>query len=192
MKPIFIIEHLEPKLWPWCIIEYESISKIIGPSCVWFTNIKKKDINKLNKLGKVFTDSITKLSIDMSQTCVLDPLARRTLSPEETSNFKYYIFGGILGEEKLNGRTKKELTRFLSKAHERNIGKEQVSTDNAVFVTKKIIDQVSLQKIPRTTSLELKINKIESIILPYSYPLVNNKPRISKKLLNYLKKKKGF
>lgn len=192
MKPIFIIEHLEPKLWPWCIIEYESISKIIGSSCLWFTNIQKKDEKKLERYGKVFTSPITKLKIDMKKACILDPLANKTLIPNEAKQFDYYIFGGILGEEKLNGRTKKELTNFLKSAQERNIGKEQFSTDNAVFVTKKIIEGVMLEKIPRINEIEIKINNIESIILPYSYPIVKNKPRISPKLIKYLKNKKGF
>ncbi len=192
MKPIFIIEHLEPKLWPWCIIEYESISKIVGSDCLWFTNIKGEKQAKLNKLGKVFSESITKFSIDMKKACVLDPLAPKQLKSSETKHFDYYIFGGILGEEKLNGRTKRELTNFLHKANKRNLGKGQFSTDNAVFVTKKVIERNNLKKIPLINNLEIKINKIESIVLPYSYPLIKNKPKISQKLLNYLKNKKGF
>ena len=39
---IYVIEHLEPKLWEWCEIEYESISKIVGKENLWFTNIKNE------------------------------------------------------------------------------------------------------------------------------------------------------
>src|SRR3989344_4588506 len=46
-KQIYIIEHLEQKLWPWCVIEYKHISKIAGKNNLWFTNIKKRDIKRL-------------------------------------------------------------------------------------------------------------------------------------------------
>src|SRR5690349_14537716 len=138
MKPIFIIEHLEPQVWKWCLIEYESISRVIGKTNLWFTHVPKKDSKKLQVYGKVFNKSVSELGIDLSKACVLDPLASHVLESKE--KFQHYIFGGILGEEKLNGRTKKELTKFLSRAHKRNLGKGQFSTDNAVFVTKTIAE----------------------------------------------------
>jgi ribosome biogenesis SPOUT family RNA methylase Rps3 len=190
MKPIIIIEHLEKELWPWCMIEYRSLAKIAGKTNTWFTNIPKKETKKLLPYGKVFNRSIKNLSIDLTKACILDPRASRTLKP--TDSFNYYIFGGILGEEKLNGRTERELTQHFSKAHKRNLGKGQFSTDNAVFITKTIINEIPLEKIPIQTQLELKINTIESILLPYHYPIINNKPRISSELIAYLKKKKGF
>ena len=49
MKPIFIIEHLEPRVWRWCEIEYESISKIVDQ--VWFTNLARGS-KPLEKYGK--------------------------------------------------------------------------------------------------------------------------------------------
>ncbi len=193
MKPIFIIEHLEPKLWPWCLIEYESISKIIGKYRLWFTNIKNKnEARKLSKLGKVLSESIRDLEIDMARACILEPLAPKTLFPIDKNKFQYFIFGGILGEEKLNGRTMRELSRFLKKAEKRNIGEGQFSTDNAVYVTNEIVSGVKLEDIPMKDTIEIKINSIESVILPYRYPIVKGKPRISSKLIAYLKNKKGF
>ena len=40
---IYIIEHLEPKLWEWCILEYEHISQTVGKDNLWFTNIRDKE-----------------------------------------------------------------------------------------------------------------------------------------------------
>lgn len=188
--PIFIIEHLEPEMWPWCLIEYESLSKAVGKKNVWFTNVKKKDAYKLKKYGSVFTQSIKKLPIALSRACVLDPRAPHTLEPKE--RFEYYIFGGILGDEKLNGRTEKELTHFLKQAHKRNIGREQFSTDNAVYVTHEIMKGTPLTKQRFQDTLEIHFNAIESVILPYRYPLVRDKPRINPKLITYLKNKKTF
>ena len=43
----FIIEHLEKKLFEWCLIEYEHISKIVGKNNLIITNVKKSDLSKL-------------------------------------------------------------------------------------------------------------------------------------------------
>ena len=40
--------------------------------------------------------------------------------------------------------------------------------------------------------LEIELNDIESIELPYRYNLVDGKPFISPKIKQYLAKKKGF
>jgi ribosome biogenesis SPOUT family RNA methylase Rps3 len=182
---IFIIEHLEPKLWPWCIIEYKHISRTVSKKNVWFTNIKKSDIRKLSSYGKVFSQSIKEMKLDY--VCVLDPESNITLDPKNSSGFQYFIFGGILGDNPPRKRTTPELTQFLPNAKVFNIGKAQMSTDNAVYVVKKIISGTNLKKIPFQEEIEIKINKIESTILPYRYALVKGKPFYSKELLKYLK-----
>ena len=189
MKHIYIIEHLEPELYPWCLIEYKSISKIVGKQNLWFTNVKEKEKNKLKNLGKVFTDSVK--SLDIPNSCILDPEAPKILTSKDSKQFQYFILGGILGDYPPRKRTKQELTSFL-KGKQRNIGKEQFSTDNAVYVVKQITNGVELKSMKFQNELEIKINKIESILLPYSYPLIKNKPRISKELVQFLKKKKTF
>lgn len=181
---IFIIEHLEPKLWPWCLIEYKHISKTLGRRNVWFTNIKKSDVKKLSKFGKVFTQSVK--SLDLKNSCVLDPESKNTLTPQN-SKFDFFIFGGILGDNPPRKRTTPELTKFLPDAKCFNLGVSQMSTDNAVYVAKKIVEGTPLEKISFQDGIEIRINKIESTILPYRYALVNGKPFYSKELLKYLK-----
>jgi ribosome biogenesis SPOUT family RNA methylase Rps3 len=189
MKQIIVIEHLEPHVWPWCVIEYKNIAKNIGKSNLWFTNVKEKS-SQLKKLGKVSKDSI--LNIKLESVCVLDPDAKKTLTPKEAKKYKYFIVGGILGDYPPKKRTKVELTKKLKYACARNMGKKQFSTDNAVYVLDKIIKGTPLNKMKFQNKLNIKLNEIESIELPYYYPLINNKPRISKELLNYIKKKKDF
>lgn len=187
MKQTIIIEHLEPELWPWCIIEYKSISKIIKKENLWFTNIK--DSNKLNNLGKVLKKSV--IDMNLEDVCILDPDAKKTLTTKETKKFKYFIIGGILGDYPPKKRTKVELTKKM-KGVSRNMGKKQFSTDNAVFVLNEIMSGKKLNKLKFQNKLTIPINSIESVELPYYYPLVNDKPRISKALVNYIKKKKNF
>ena len=185
---IFIIEHLEPELYEWCLIEYESISKIIGKDNLWFTNIKnKKDKLKLSKFGKVFAGRV--IDMNLKKVCILDPFAEKTLSPKETSHFDYFIFGGILVNHTMNRRTERELARFIKNGEKRNIGREQFSTDNAVFVVSRIINGIPLENMQFQNEIEIKIDKIQSTILPYKYPLINGNPRISPKLINFIKKR---
>jgi len=186
---IYIIEHLEPKVWPWCLIEYKNISKIVGRKNLWFTNIKRKN-KELEKIGKVFKNSVAEL--DLKNSCILDPNASKTLDPKGAKSFDYFIFGGILGDYPPKKRTTPELTRRIKKANARNIGKKQFSTDNAVLVTKGIVDGKPINKMKFIDTLTIKINDIESIDLPYRYPIVKGKPQISKELVNFLKKKKTF
>ena len=186
MKQIYIIEHLEPKLWPWCIIEYKHISKIVGKNNLIFTNLKKMDLRKLNNYGKISNNSIKRFSL--KNACILDPEAKKTLTSKEAGKLSYFIFGGILGDYPARKRTKLELTRFIKNSKVRNIGKHQLSTDNAVFVVKQICKGKNLKDIKFQDEIEIRINKIESTILPFKYPLINGRPNISPELVKYLKK----
>ena len=189
-SPIYIIEHLEPKLFEWCLIEYEHISNLVGKNQLWFTNIKNKsDAKKLEKFGKVFSDSVKKMTFD--NACILDPEAKNILTPSET--FDYYIFGGILGDYPPKKRTEIELTRFLPRVHVRNIGKEQMSTDNAVYTVKQIVENgKKFSELKFVDENNVEINEFETVELPYRYNLVKGKPFMSPKIKEYLLKKKGF
>lgn len=190
-ESIYIIEHLEPDMFEWCLIEYKHISKIVGKENLWFTNLKGKNgAEKLESYGKCIQESVRALSL--KNACVLDPAAKETLVPKECSSFKYFIFGGILGDDPPRARTKEELTPFVPNALIRNIGKEQMSTDNAVFVVHEIAHGTPIEKIPFQEGVEIEINDVESIQLPYKYAVVNGKPLMSEELVEYLKKKETF
>jgi hypothetical protein len=45
------------------------------------------------------------VSVDPRRVVVLDPEASQILSPHDAADFDYFLVGGILGEEELNGRT---------------------------------------------------------------------------------------
>ena len=188
MKQIFIIEHLEPKLWEWCVIEYKNISKIIGKSNLWFTNIREKG-KLLEKYGRVIKESVKDLNL--KNVCLLDPQAKEQLNSKEAKKFDYFIFGGILGNNPPERRTS-ALSDHIKFAKKRNLGKAQLSTDSAVFVVKQILEGKKLIEMKFQDSAEIKINNVESIILPYKYPIKNNKVFMSNELIKYLKNKKGF
>ncbi|MEK6825271.1 MAG: SAM-dependent methyltransferase [Nanoarchaeota archaeon] len=186
MKKTFIIEHLEPEIGEWTFIEYRYISKIVGKNNLWFTNVSKnKDQEMLSAYGRVLSESVKK--IKLKNPCILDPEAPQLLTPQNSSQFQYFVLGGILGDNPPQKRTREELTQFLKQMPAFNIGNMQMSTDNAVYTVKKIIEGTPFEKISFKDEIEIKINKIESTILPYRYVLVKGKPLLSPDLLNYLK-----
>ena len=182
----YIIEHMEPRVYPWCIIEYKHISKIVGKKNLIFTNTSNV---KLKKLGKVTKKHVEKLNLD--KPCLLDPNAPKKLTPKEAKKFKTFVFGGILGDYPPRKRTK-DLVFKMRKAAIRNLGKEQMSTDTAVLVTKKIVDGKSLEQIPFTDNVEIHVRKGEAIRLPYRYVVYKANPVLAPGLLQFLRKQKGF
>jgi len=191
MKQIFIIEHLEPEIFEWCLIEYKHISRTVGKNNLWFTNIKtdkNKDI--LEPYGQVFLQSVKDLKLD--NVCVLDPTVQRTLDIFEARLFNYFIFGGILGDYPPKQRTRAELTSIIPDAQVRNIGTEQMSTDNAVLVVSEIVKGRKFEELQFQDTIEIEINEVESVQLPYRYRVIDMKPFVSAELVDYLKKKKSF
>ncbi len=187
----FIIEHCEPKVFLWCILEYTQMKKYVGKKNLFFTNVKKQEGKKLTSLGKVETKSVTKLNLE--NVCVLDPNAEQTLTPKD--KFEYVVFGGILGDAPARGRTKVVLTDKMKNVQTRNLTPFQMSTDTAVLVTKLILDGTPIEKIPFQDTIEvvLKTRKFqESVILPYRYVLKNGKPLFNKKLVKYLAEKQSL
>lgn len=187
---IFILEHCDKELYDWSLIEYKRISKFVGKNNIWFTNIKSKDKNKLKNYGKVFENSVKSMQLD--NACILDPEASILLSPSDKDKFKYLIIGGILGDYPPRKRTNKELSSKMKNCKTRNLGKAQLSTDNAVYVAHKILNGTELENIKFIDNVEIKVNKIESVILPFRYPLVNGKPLMDNKIKQHLKKHPGF
>jgi len=188
----FVIEHLQDKLYEWCLIEYEHISKIVGKKNLVFTNVKNKnEAKKLSKCGEVINKSVTKLNL--KNACLLDHKAKKILSCKE--KFNYFIFGGILGDFPEQGRTEKYLTSKLKNVEVRNLSSKQMSTDTAVLVTKTIADGKELNEIKfiDSPSIILKKGKFqEEVNLPFRYVSKNDKPFMSKEIIKYLKNKKDL
>ncbi len=187
---IYIIEHLESQLWKWCTIEYKHIAQMVGKQNLWITNLKKGS-GELHKYGKLIAKSVVQLPL--SKVCVLDPDAIKTLAPAEAKKFDYFIFGGILGNDPPQKRTAPELTsRFTYPIEKRNIGRKQMSTDNAVAVVQEIVKGKRLEQLPFQDGIEIDLKEGESIMFPYRYLLVKGKSLVSRELIEYLKKKEGI
>jgi len=182
----YVIEHFG-KLHKWHLIEYMHISEIVGKRNLIFTNIKGKQEN-LKQLGQVHSESVSELNL--KTPCILDPAAKKTLATKDCKRISYLVFGGILGDYPPRKRTKELLASKLPKAEKRNLGKAQFPTDNAVYVAKQISKGKKITDLKFKTNIEIKIGKKLSVDLPFKYVVVNNKPLISKKLIEYLRKRK--
>ena len=189
--PIFIVEHLEEKLWPWCKVEYRHISRIVGKKNVWFTHVRGR---ALASYGKVISKSVIELYRQgkIKNVCVLDPAARKTLTTADAQAFDYFVFGGILGDDPPQQRTAPELTMQMSQVAARNIGTKQMSTDTAVYVVHEIVKGKPFSHISFQDGIEISLGENESTLLPYRYVLVKGKPMISRELVNHIKKRKGL
>lgn len=182
-----IIEHLEPKMHEWCLIEYKRASDLVGKENFILTNVPKEDHEKVNNFAIVYEQSIENLDFKNKKLCILDPNAENILQPKE--DFEYYVFGGILGDDPPSPRTKDELK---VEGERRHLGKDQFPTDNAVLTTKLIHDGTPYDKIPFKLHMEIKIQEGEEVILPFKYVLQNGKPFISEKVIAIVKRDEGF
>ena len=190
----FIIEHMEPELFEWCMIEYEHISKIAGKENLIFTNVKnKKGRNNLNKLGYVFEKGVSEL--DFKRLCVLDQHSENALQTSDKNRFWYFVFGGILGDnpaKKRTGTIIKALRKSNVKSETRNLGSRQMPTDTAVYAAKKILEGKKLSDFKFVDELEIGINENESVTLPFRYAVDGSKLVINEKLVEHLRKRKEF
>lgn len=184
----FVIENLEPKLSEWLYIEYSRSAKIVGRKSLLITNLKKEsEFRKLSKIAGVEKKRAGDM-FGQDEIVLLDPLAKETLSPPDLDDKKAILIGGILGNDPPIGRTKELLTKNFPRAMVRNIGKNQFSIDGAVFVAKQVSMGKSVKEVPVQVGLEIQIARGYSNFLPYAFPLVEGKPLISGKLIQYLKK----
>ena len=183
----FVIEHLEEKLYPWCLLEYKHISQIVGRKNLIFTCIKSAHKVKLKSFGRVECRSV--LDLNLKPVCFLDPSSKKELSPEDKNKFDYLVFGGILGDYPPRQRTAEWLTG--QKVETRNLGTKQMATDAAVYVAKRIIEGKRLNELKFLDTLHLATGKGEEVILPYRYVLEKGKPVLAKGFLQFVKKN-GF
>lgn len=182
-----VIEHLEPKLSEWLFIEYSNSARIAGEALL-ITNVRKAaDYRKLSPITRVERRSALEL-FRQEEMILLDPLARKTFSPEDLKSRSLVLIGGILGNDPPLGRTRELLSRKLPRALKRNLGRHQFAIDGAVYVAKQIISGKRLEEIPVQVGVEVPIEPGYSNLLPYAFPLVGGKPLIAAELIGYLRR----
>ena len=100
----YIVEHLDPELGPWSVLEYLVIAKeseeneaLFCLSSVPKSLIIPQEIQVV-KGTVVEGRSVEELyEKDKGRICLLDPAALEELSPLDGAKFDIFLFGGILG-----------------------------------------------------------------------------------------------
>ena len=183
-QPILVIEHCEPTVSEWLLLEYKHCAKLWRDKLVFTRVTNKKTAQVLQKLGRI--EKKPAKDVFFKKKCiVLDPQAKKALTPHDCSKYDALIVGGLLGYEKPQGRTK-NLISDMSGFETRHLGKLQLSIDGAVFVIKAICLGLNLKDIEIAREIEIVHDAVHSTILPFGYPIINNTPLVTPGLVNYL------
>ena len=182
----YIIEHMEPDFKGWCLLEYANIarnvSKLILSQCPIVE--KPPTLTKVEFSAESVNDWPEE---QQKRILLLDPDSKVELSPEDYTNYDYLLFGGILGDDPPQDRTR--LLREMGFAT-RHLGPVQMTTDTAVLVAQQIIEfQKQLSTLKFCDRPDVKLGKHSSVELPFRY-LANDdgKPRLPDGLLDLIKK----
>lgn len=134
---------------------------LIGPSSqLHFTSLSSSSIPPLEEYLKRTTPStsskahlhtepilslVEKLGSTSARVCLLDPKAPKELSPEDGETFDIFLYGGILGDDPPRDRTG-ELRKLGFEG--RHLKEVQMTTDTAVGVSKRVVDDQSESRLP--------------------------------------------
>jgi ribosome biogenesis SPOUT family RNA methylase Rps3 len=185
-QPILIIEHCEPTLSDWLLLEYKHAAKLWNGKLIFTRVTDTKTAHVLQPLGITEKEKATKICSG-KKCIILDPQAKKQLTPQDCAASDAIIVGGLLGYEKPQGRTKK-LISDNSGFPIRHLGKLQLSIDGAAFVAKAITLGLHLKDIEIAREIEIVHDDVHSTILPFGYPIINDKPVITPGLVDYLTK----
>lgn len=183
-KMKYVIEHTEQGFTKWVVLEYSQIIRDVGKENLFLVSLPKgtteSDIPKeLIELGLQWTTedivpyfTETNGVSNNDQLCLLDPRAEIDLQPNDANEFKYFIFGGILGDHPPRDRTG-ELKAKLN-CPTRRLGNLQMTTDTAVRSTQIILEkETKFEDIKFIDYPEIRFSKHEATEMPFRYVLDN-------------------
>lgn len=169
-----IVEHMEQGFSSWVKLEYRAISKELGASNFYLCSVPD-EATIPDELKDACTSTnydvahlhIVDPNFSLERCCLLDPTATEALEPQDSLDFDYFLFGGILGDDPPRDRTG-ELRKlgFVG----RNLGPVQMTTDTAVRTAVRVLQHnQKLENIPYIDNPELRFNEHESTIMPFRY-----------------------
>lgn len=172
-----------PCVFPqWALLEYRHMLQLVGPgSVVHFTSLSHASLGSLRQslntsterpqsAFELHTASITTLmeqrGIAKQQVCLLDPKAPYAVSvtdasaaaassankpPQAGGPFGFFLFGGILGDDPPRDRTSSLRQLGFPSRH---LGGVQMTTDTALGVTKRCVEDGFRLALPDTVEQE--------------------------------------
>lgn len=180
-----VIENLEPRRSEWLMLEYAHACTLWGGE-VQFTNVRDPRLQRdLQRKGNAHVSARSFRDLDFGEVAVLDPKAAKPLTTADCRAFDTLVVGGILGGEKMRGRTRDLITK-RAKVPARHLGAIQLPIDVAVFACRAIALGAQLEDIEFTNGLTVRYADGMDIELPYGYPVVGKKVIVTPGLVDYL------
>ena len=104
----YVVEHLDPELEQWSALEYRTIAQECAKAGARFllSSVPESLRSQSSSLQgvEVVQDSVENIFADRkARICLLDPSAKKELSPEDGDAFDIFVFGGILGDDPPRG-----------------------------------------------------------------------------------------
>jgi len=185
-----VIENLEPRRSEWLMLEYAHACALWGGD-VQFTNVRDPRLQRdLQRKRNAHVSARSFRDLDFGEVVVLDPKAAKPLTTSDCASFDAVVVGGILGGERMRGRTRDLITK-RAKAPARHLGAVQLPIDIAVFATRAIALGSKLEDLEFTNGLTVRYAEGLDIELPYGYPVVKKKVIVTPGLVEYLAEKWG-
>jgi len=180
-----------PDVFPqWALLEYKHMLALVGPgSTVHFTSLSRASIASLQSqlasstssapdvaAFELHSESVVTVAasrgVDLAQICLLDPKAPRALTFQDFNRtketaatdqvdgpFLWFLFGGILGDDPPRDRTASLRTLGFPGRH---LGGMQMTTDTALGVTKRVVEDNFRLDLPDTRADEEAATRTES------------------------------
>lgn len=143
-KHTFIVEHMDPELEAWQVLEYSTIAKECVESSSQFilSGLPKAvpELAQVEQSPQSVDDLVSSAKIPKERVCLLDPRGESDLAPEDGDKFDVFVFGGILGDDPPRDRTAELRVKGFGG---RRLGKEQLTTDTAARVTRIVVQEKS-------------------------------------------------
>ena len=103
-RKTYVVEHLDPELGPWSMLEYVAIAQeCLSANAAFYLSSVPADLGVPPELAAEKGIIIEHHSAEEAfadrkhRVCLLDPAAATDLSPEDVRIFDIFLFGGILG-----------------------------------------------------------------------------------------------
>lgn len=143
-KHTFVVEHMDPELESWQLLEYQTIGSECAAANSRFllTGLPKAvpELALVEQSPQSVDDLVSSANIPKERVCLLDPRGESDLAPEDGDKFDVFVFGGILGDDPPRDRTAELRVKGFKG---RRLGKEQLTTDTAARVTRIVVQDKS-------------------------------------------------
>ena len=154
---------------------------IVGAANLMFTNMKPgvnclpyedEDMSFLsdaNLIPETFQEFHDAKDGDRTKAVLLDERSESLLCPEDSGQFQYFLFGGILGnvDELDMDKTKELRDQGYTLRH---LGKEQMTTPTALAVSHRILqEKISFEKLEFVDRPEYEVTDSETLVIPFRY-----------------------